>query len=173
MSDGIHTGAEAHDWTALRRLAETATRGTWLRWSDDIIIKDSDGDDLVICGVGKTAAMRSHPYSVTKRQQTQNNAAYIAAANPVAVLALLARAEQAEAERDRLREQVVLLEATGAEAADEIDRLRTALRDLLDLCSHADFKNGVTDATGTMDEGEHWAAVFIDRARAALREGRT
>jgi hypothetical protein len=58
-------------------------------------------------------------------------------------------------------------------AADEIDCLRTALRDLLDLCSHADFKNGVTDATGTMDEGEHWAAVFIDRARAALGKGRT
>ena len=58
------------------------------------------------------------------------------------------------------------------EAADEIERLREALRDLLDLCSHADFKNGVTDATGTMDEGEHWAAVSIDRVRAALGEAR-
>jgi predicted nucleic acid-binding Zn-ribbon protein len=32
-----------------------------------------------------------------------------------------------EAERDRVREQVLLLEATGTEAADEIDRLRKAL----------------------------------------------
>ena len=49
-------------------------------------------------------------------------------------------------------------------------RLREALLDLLNLCSHADFKNGVTDASGTMDEGEHWAAVYQDRARAALGE---
>jgi hypothetical protein len=65
-----------------------------------------------------------------------------------------------------------MLEAV-EKAEDERDRLRKALRDLLDLCSHADFKNGVTDATGTMDEGEHWAAVSIDRARAALGEDRT
>jgi hypothetical protein len=58
------------------------------------------------------------------------------------------------------------------DAEAERDRLREALRDLLDLCSHADFKNGVTDATGTMDEGEHWASVFIDRARTALGKDR-
>ena len=69
--------------------------------------------------------------------------------------------------RDRERMQAER-EARAAEA--ERDRMKGALRNLLDLCSHADFKNGVTDATGTMDEGEHWAAVYQDRAHAALKE---
>lgn len=43
-----------------------------------------------------------------------------------------------------------------------------ALVALLELCYHGDFKNGVTDSTGSIDEGDAIASERIDRARAAL-----
>lgn len=44
--------------------------------------------------------------------------------------------EDLRAEVERLRAQIVSLEATGAEASDEIDRLRAALRWYADLSNH-------------------------------------
>lgn len=41
-------------------------------------------------------------------------------------------AAQAADEIERLRDVIVLLEATGTEATDEIERLRTALRQIAD-----------------------------------------
>lgn len=49
--------------------------------------------------------------------------------------------------------------------------LLTALQDMLELCQHANggaFSNGVTDATGSIDEGEVIAGKIEGRARAAL-----
>jgi hypothetical protein len=43
-----------------------------------------------------------------------------------------------------------------------------ALTNLLGICEQADFKNGVSAGVGHPDEGEHWASVYIDAARAAL-----
>ena len=56
----------------------------------------------------------------------------------------------------------------------EIERLREALAGLFDLCLNANagaWRNGVTDATGTIDEGEVHASDYLDRARAALAQG--
>lgn len=49
--------------------------------------------------------------------------------------------------------------------------LATALEALLELIDHANpdaFKNGVTDQTGSVDQGEVYAADFCRQARAAL-----
>lgn len=52
----------------------------------------------------------------------------------------------------------------------ERDEAREALRDMIDLCDHADFRNGNTDQSGMSDEGEYLAGCVIDRCRAALQE---
>lgn len=44
-----------------------------------------------------------------------------------------------------------------------------ALENLMDVQTFATgWDNGVTDATGTMNEGDHWHGLAMDRARAAL-----
>jgi hypothetical protein len=55
------------------------TPGPWQHWGHDIIVKDADGDDVVICGVGKPANTRWHCYSVPSPQQTRANICLIAA----------------------------------------------------------------------------------------------
>jgi hypothetical protein len=57
----------------------------------------------------------------------------------------------------------------------EVERLRAALENMVDLCMHATpdaFCNGNTDSTGTIDEGDMRAGRIIDEARAALKEDR-
>jgi len=49
--------------------------------------------------------------------------------------------------------------------------LAAALEALLELIDHANpnaFKNGVTDQTGSVDQGEVYAADFCRQARSAL-----
>ena len=47
--------------------------------------------------------------------------------------------------------------------------LVAALENLMDVQTFATgWDNGVTDATGTMNEGDHWHGLAMDRARAAL-----
>lgn len=49
--------------------------------------------------------------------------------------------------------------------------LLAALEAMYELCCHANpdaFKNGVTDPTGSMDEGDHIAGSIMDRAKAAI-----
>ena len=44
-----------------------------------------------------------------------------------------------------------------------------ALENLMDVQAFATgWDNGVTDATGTMNEGDHWHGLAMNRARAAL-----
>ncbi len=54
--------------------------GPWQHWGHDIIVKDTDGDDVVICGVGKSANKRSHSYSEPSPQQIKAIICLIAAA---------------------------------------------------------------------------------------------
>ena len=54
------------------------TPGPWQVWGHDIIVKDTDGDDIVICGIGKPANLRSHSYSVPCSHRTKANARLIA-----------------------------------------------------------------------------------------------
>lgn len=50
-------------------------------------------------------------------------------------------------------------------------RLREALESLEDVQTYATgWDNGVTDATGTMNEGAYWHMRAMDDARAALKE---
>lgn len=49
--------------------------------------------------------------------------------------------------------------------------LLEALKEMTELCLHTNakaFHNGVTDATGSIDEGDHRASCIIDAALAAI-----
>lgn len=60
------------------------------------------------------------------------------------------------------------LEARAALASSAIDT--APFRALVEMCQvHGDFSNGVTDPTGTIDEGEVRAGEIIDEAAQALR----
>lgn len=61
-----------------------------------------------------------------------------------------------------------LLEAAREKDAS-INELVDALRGITEMCEfHGDFSNGVTDPTGTIDEGNVRACEFIHAARATL-----
>jgi hypothetical protein len=48
------------------------------------------------------------------------------------------------------------------------EELIEVLESLYELCLNGDFRNGVTDSSGTMDEGDVKAGERIDRARELL-----
>jgi hypothetical protein len=57
--------------------------------------------------------------------------------------------------------------------AERIKELEEGLSMLYDLCIYVKpsaFRNGVTDPTNTIDEGEVVAWRFMDNARALLKE---
>lgn len=99
MSD-TDTSAEAHDWAALRRLAEAATPGPW---EEDAI------GGIWSCDT-KIVAMHEEPnqapeyYRPKAPGEHAKNRTFIAAAHPAAVLALLDQRDAALAEAARMRE---------------------------------------------------------------------
>lgn len=84
------------DTAALRRLAEAATPGPW-SWVDSGIESGSR-----VLGGATQPVLRTSPAG----WPAAADSAYIAAANPSAMVELLDRLAGAEAERDRLRAQV-------------------------------------------------------------------
>tara|TARA_Y100000310_G_scaffold315105_1_gene365289 strand:- start:2562 stop:2840 length:279 start_codon:yes stop_codon:yes gene_type:complete len=57
---------------------------------------------------------------------------------------------------------------------DKIDKLRNVLENLLLLIKHEtnlsySAKNGITDPTGRIDEGEVWACKTMEEARLLLK----
>jgi hypothetical protein len=80
------------------------------------------------------------------------------------------RAELA-AERERVKSLEMALENDdGSIGQSRVAKLREALEEMMECHLHGDFKNGVTDATGTMDEGDYLAGCIYDHARAVLKE---
>ncbi len=58
---------------------------------------------------------------------------------------------------------------TPRQLVEQRDALAEALKSVIENCEqHGDFRNGVTDPTGTIDEGMVAAAEFFGKARAAL-----
>lgn len=79
-----------------------------------------------------------------------------------------------EVDQDRFTKKLVLhsdaLSAIAMHRA-EVERLREALETITSMCEmHGEFSNGVTDSTGTIDEGNVRAGEIIGAARAALKE---
>lgn len=92
--------SDAVNLDALEALAQAATPGPWY-WKDDEMVTDAIGDDEDADWDFKTG---SHvgPTTLIKTDSGQyppraNNAAFIAAANPATVLALIARLRATEA----------------------------------------------------------------------------
>ena len=51
------------------------------------------------------------------------------------------------------------------------EALKVATMNLVTLCEQVGtFSNGVTDPSGTMDEGAHIAGLYLDNARQALKD---
>ena len=74
---------------------------------------------------------------------------------------------------DRVKWRVQAYRAGAAASEARIKALEEALSDLLSLCENAAagaFRNGVTDTSNTIDEGEVIAWRFMDNARALLKE---
>lgn len=58
---------------------------------------------------------------------------------------------------------------TPRQLVEQRDALAEALMSVIENCEqHGDFRNGVTDPTGTIDEGMVAADEFFGKARAAL-----
>ena len=84
------------------------------------------------------------------------------AATPAEVDALRAEVMRASTECADAMAQVVALRA-------HVARMEEALEDLIDVqVLSTGWDNGVTDSTGTMNEGEYLHARAFDKARAAL-----
>jgi hypothetical protein len=72
-----------------------------------------------------------------------------------------------------VQEKEALQAADLAAARERIAALEAAMQPLVDMCLvHGDFRNGVTDSSGTMDEGEVKAGEIIRRAARILTQGR-
>lgn len=74
---------------------------------------------------------------------------------------------------DALRVEVAIWRKLNLELLDENKALREGLDRLLELITNANegaFKNGVTDSTGAIDEGEVRASEYIDSAYALLQD---
>lgn len=143
----VDTSAEAHDWAALRRLAEAATPGPW-RAEDGYRSPDVlDAHGLVVAAT-ITSDMRWRDDSA--------NGAYIAAAHPAAVLALLDQRDAARAQAERWdteaaasRATIMRLEAERDAARAEAERLREALER---LCRNQHAPGSLADAFWTARE---------------------
>jgi hypothetical protein len=106
------TDTSPPEWAALRCLAEAATPGPWLTdqhhafvWGPASEMIADSRVDLAPKLPGQVPIIRAR--GVGGGLPIADNMDFVAAANPAAVLALLARAEKAEAERDRLRAAIL------------------------------------------------------------------
>lgn len=90
------------DRDKLKALAEAATPGPWKlgSWLDNIFSVQGDSW-LPICRVKRDEKS-------IERSQDKNDAAYIAAAHPAAILELIRQLEAAEAETERLRDKAIV-----------------------------------------------------------------
>jgi len=72
--------------------------------------------------------------------------------------------DQADEAHARDRERIATLEADNA-------RLRELLTRALDIQNYSKgYDNGVSDSTGTQQEGDYWAGVLFDEIAKALKE---
>jgi len=121
----------------LAALAEAATPGPWwISTSDDTMISAKDAE------IAQTQGEYSQCW-----KGMEADAAYIAAADPTTIMALIRRLQAAEAERDSRTPSVVVLALH-----DEIDQTRATL-------SAAEAELAATRAAIAEWRKEHWAAA--------------
>ena len=152
------TTREAHDWAALRRLAEAATPGPWE--AEHKPHARMTGDMWFLLGPDRLHLGGLCAWTDDAPEEASANAAYIAAAHPAAVLALLDRAERAEAERDAAQQMsdgrlacIERMEAERDAARAEAERMREALN----TPELHDFAAGVVSEA--QHQRERWGAA--------------
>lgn len=107
----------APDLDALERAAQEATPGPWDVWAERIDGDRSRAGDELLQQVALTEAVGDHLYLLNAGGKcpattgcgptSEANAAYIASANPAAILSLIARLREAERHRDEARAALV------------------------------------------------------------------
>lgn len=117
--------------TELKRLAEAATPGPWVARPGDgaldgrskfetkrhvLIYAEDDCDTHPI-------ADASCNHTCRMPEEQEDNAAFIAAANPATVLSLIAQIEHLTAEREKDREALRRINSTGAEQDGALGRI--------------------------------------------------
>jgi len=92
------------DYAELKRLAEAATKGPW-SCKQTIIqgkayggkwVERSDGEGVKLSGSGGAVSYTREVFTTQDHDDNDVNAAFIAAANPAAILSLIQRVEEAE-----------------------------------------------------------------------------
>lgn len=136
----------------LRMLAEAATPGPWVHWFEEG--PWGDGNEVVVRKAHATSTLAN----LNRHENAAANAAYIAAANPTRILALLT-------ETERLTARVARLEGATKEALSAA----VAMHSLLERAAQDRCRPQVAVASDRMFEimmQDH--ARHIENARAAL-----
>ena len=163
------TTQETADHAELARLAEAATPGPWKSIIDDtggersgwpLCIVPENGDDR---SVVRTGGMWPYEWDAKVSQhEAVSTAAFIAAANPATVLALLSEIAALRGERDGLIEAAAarnsLLEITECQR----DELRKALERIAD---EAPYRSGYCQS-----DVEYGPALSADEMQAVARQ---
>jgi hypothetical protein len=104
------------DWTELREKAEAATPGPWEHWDDREGVQGVGADDTVC----QMAYLREDDHTHIPYDNARANAAFIAAANPATVLALIAEVEQLRCNQSHLEELEAALRARNEELSEAL-----------------------------------------------------
>lgn len=142
------TTRETADHAALARLAEAATQGPWTNidalrgekksvWVADTAREETERDGVTPSRYGPSrtticnalASNYSLPDGGYKTLDPYPNAAFIAAANPATVLALLSEIAALRGERDGLKNRVSCLERLGGEQSTRVMEQATRAKD--------------------------------------------
>jgi hypothetical protein len=175
------------DLSALREVAEKATPGPWDVWREPCADKYEAANELseqahltdgFAGAIFLLNANGKCPASTGCGPTSEANAAYIAAFNPQTVLALLehlaaekARADAAEAERDRLEDE--LQDAQNLPWPDWAEKILKTVREYSGYDGYDDALDGV-DLPAEVEETLHELQNQADRAtEAEAQERRT
>lgn len=165
---------------ALREAAEKATPGNW--WIDShgqVMVSFIDNDVLEVFATdNKRAAVRHEDTGNLSRWRNDNDATFIATANPTTVLALLDELEAAEKRNAELQSESAYIRNRHKELDLLIGKNILVMQAaIIEWQATGDAKNGLAWIYNTLfgpgelpDEAEKDAQAFFDRKYAPIDE---
>lgn len=147
------------DLKDLKELAEAATPGPW-EWEAPMY----PGQECYVRGPGRCVAEVD---CGNIEQIADDNAAFIAAANPKTVLELIARVEAAEGARDVLSEALDSVCRERDEAYDELEEDKAILKDIDEITA---ANAGLASWSKAKDEKLHELRTALEQAKAREAE---
>jgi hypothetical protein len=156
------------DTKRLRELAQSATPGPWSQvdtpWGDGTWVCTGTGDPHGQMPIAD-CEMHCHEDEYNSEPRVHDNAAFIAAANPQAVLGLLDEVERLRRERD---EATRYMESNEAEYGKLVEYQRERMREMSAMidrqqCQIADDSRTLAAMTAARDEACDLAAAAVDQ----------